>query len=115
MVAKVALLWEPLKISLLVASAFCFVQALVVPTESSDYRRPVLDCKNLFGSSGLLLARAGNMAFAVSVKLERPVFDMLYEASADLGEWVLSRPASRAILRSAAAIQLRERSERHSQ
>jgi hypothetical protein len=94
MVAKVALLWG-LKVSLITAGVFYFVQLLATYTESQQYQRPVRDRRNFVESSGRLLAWAGNAAFAVSVRLGRPVFEMLCEASADLGEWVLSRPAGR--------------------
>lgn len=110
MVAKVALLWG-LIASLVAAGIFCFVQVLATNTESHRYR-PVSDRGNFVESSGRLLAWAGDAAFAVSVKLWRPVFDMLCIASADLGEWVLSRPAGRVLDRAANTIQFRERCER---
>jgi hypothetical protein len=109
MVAKVALLWGPLKVSLFAAGILYFVHVLVTYTNSDQDPRPVLDRRNLVESSGQLLAWAGNAALAVSVKLGRPLFDMLCEASADLGEWVLSRPPGRVLVRAANAIQTRER------
>lgn len=114
MVVRVALLWGLLKVSLVGAGVFYFVRVLVTYTKSDQYQRPVLDCTNLVESSGQLLAWAGSATFAVSVRLGRPVFDMLCEASADLGEWVLSRPAGRILVRAGNAIQPRERLERNS-
>jgi len=113
MVAKVALLWGLLKVSLAAAGAFYFVRVLVSYAKSDQYERPVLDRSALVQSSGQLLAWFGIAAFAVSVRLGRPVFDMLCEASAGLGERVLPRPVGRVLVQASNAIQPRERFERN--
>jgi len=114
MVAKVALLWERVKVSLVAVGVLYFVQALVAYRKSDQHQRPVLDRRNLIESSGQLLAWVGKGAFAISVRLGRPVFDMLCEASADFGEWVLSGPAGRVLSGAVNAIPPRERFERNS-
>jgi len=114
MVAKVALLWEPLKVSLAAAGVLYFVHVLVTYTRSDECPQPVLDRRALVQSCGQLLAWFGIAVLAVSVRLGRPVFDMLCEASADLGEWALPRPVGRVLVLAANAIQPRERFERNS-
>jgi len=69
MVAKAALLWGLLKVSLAAAGVLYVLHVLLAYTESDQYERPVLDRRALVQSSGQLLAWVGKAAFAVSVRL----------------------------------------------
>jgi hypothetical protein len=114
MVAKVAVLWGPVKVSLVAVGVFYLIQALLTYKKSDQDQRPVFDRRNLIKSSGQLLAWVGNGALGVSVKLGRPVFDMLCDASADVGEWVLSSLGGRVLSGALNAVPTRERFERNS-
>lgn len=90
---------ELLKISLMLAGIFYITEVLVNFVRSGEHYQPVVEPEHPFRSAGHLLTGAGIFVTAALVTLARPIVEMLAEASAEVGEWALTKRQSQATVR----------------
>jgi hypothetical protein len=84
-----------LNLSLLVASVLYAVEVLSAYFRPEKRQRPEIDSSQPLRTGSHWLVWAGVMAADFMVKLSRPLFGMLSEASADVGEWAITRYQAR--------------------
>jgi hypothetical protein len=94
------LIWGLVRMALIAAGVFYAVQVLVSYARHESHERPDFDAKDRLRSAERLLVWAGVMTVWVIGRLIRPVVSMLSEASAEVGEWAISRRQAQAAMRS---------------
>lgn len=85
------LIFGLLRMALVAAGVFYAVQVLIAYTKHADLKRPNFDPNDKLISGERLLVWAGVIAVSTVVRLGRPVVNMLAEASAEVGEWAITR------------------------
>ena len=95
------LLWALIKVGLLAIGVLYAVQIFrtYASARAGEAHWPPLDRKEPIRSAEQVLIWSGVFLVAVAVRLARPVMDMLSEASAEVGEWAISRHQTEATLR----------------
>jgi hypothetical protein len=96
------LIWGVVRMTLVAAGVFYAVQVLITYAQHETYERPQFDEREKLRSTMRLLIWAGVMTVWITVRLARPVVNMLSEASAEVGEWAISHRPQQATLRSRA-------------
>ena len=82
---------ELLKISLVLAGVFYSLEVLVHFVRFRERYQVEINPDHPFRSAGQLLIGAGVFLTAAIVTVARPAIDMLGEASAEVGEWALTK------------------------
>jgi hypothetical protein len=80
-----------LKLALVGAGLYYTVEVALAYTRSGASHRPVTHRENPLRSARSWLIRSGVVTVSVLAKLAAPVLDALSEASAEVGEWAISR------------------------
>lgn len=80
-----------LKMGLLAAGVLFAVEVLVDYLRLGEHPRPEFDASRRFRSAWLLSVWAGVVAVDFVARISRPLVNMLSEASADVGEWAITR------------------------
>ena len=80
-----------LNLALLAGTAVYAALVLMSFRTDSPHRRPRLKRRHPLRSAGRLLVWMGAEALTLVIRAVAPIFAILSEASADVGEWVLSR------------------------
>jgi hypothetical protein len=80
-----------LNVVLLLAGLFYATLVLLSYLEGRGRVRPEFSRSNLGRSLERLAVWLGVKTLALAVRMGTPIFDMLSEASAEVGEWVLNR------------------------
>jgi len=95
------LLWTIIKVGLLAIGALYAVQIFktYASARAGEAHWPPLNRREPIRSAEQVLIWGGVFVVAVVVRLARPVVDMLSEASAEVGEWAISRHQTEATLR----------------
>lgn len=90
-----------IKLGLLAVGVLYAIQILktYARARAGEPHWPPLDRKEPIRSAEQVFIWAGVFVVAVVVRLARPVVDMLSEASAEVGEWAISRHQTEATLR----------------
>ena len=76
---------------LLAAGVLYAVEVLVHSLSLGELARPELDPSRRLVSSWRLSVWAGATAIQLAVRMSRPLINTLSEASADVGEWAMTR------------------------
>jgi len=94
-------LWGLIKLGLLAVGVLYAIQILkaYVSARAGEPDWPPLDRKEPIRSAEQVLIWGGVLVVAVLVRLVRPLVDMLSEASAEVGEWAMSRRQTEATVR----------------
>jgi hypothetical protein len=94
-------LWGLIKLGLLAVGVLYAAQILktYASARAGKPHWPPLDWKEPIRSAEQVLIWGGVFVVAVIVRLARPMVDMLSEASAEVGEWAISRHQTEATLR----------------
>lgn len=79
------------KMGLMAAGVLFVVEVLVDYLRLGERQRPELDPSNRIRSTWKLSVWATVVAIELAVRLSRPMLNMLSEASADVGEWAMTR------------------------
>ena len=80
-----------LNVALLAGAALYFGLVLLSFRTEGLHPRPQMDWRDPVYSAGRLPVWLGVKALALALGMVAPVFEMLSEASAEVGEWVLGR------------------------
>jgi hypothetical protein len=96
------LIWGLVRMALVAAGLFYAVQVLIAYAQHENHERPNFDDRAKLRSAWRFLVWAGVMTIWIAGRLARPVVNMLSEASAEVGEWAISRGHLDATLRSRA-------------
>jgi len=94
------LIWGLVRMALIAVGIFYAIQVMVAYAKHESHERPSFDPNDRLRWAERLLIWAGVMTVWVVGKLARPVINMLSEASAEVGEWAISRRNVQAALRS---------------
>jgi hypothetical protein len=70
------------------------IEVIRMYAKAGEHERPAFDPAEVIESTERLLIWVGVILIRVSIRISRPVLDVLSEASADLGEWALARHAA---------------------
>ncbi|HEY6292704.1 MAG TPA: hypothetical protein VI455_14235 [Terriglobia bacterium] len=92
------LLWALLRMGLVAVGLYYVVAVLTTYFRSRTQRPSSFNRKDLLRSAEHLLISGGVITVAVVVSLVRPLANMLSEASAEVGEWAISRHQTQAAL-----------------
>jgi hypothetical protein len=94
-------LWGIIKLGLLAVGVLYALQILktYASARNGEPHWPPLDRKEPIRSAEQVLIWAGVFVVAVVMRLVHPVVDMLSEASAEVGEWAISRHQTAATIR----------------
>jgi hypothetical protein len=79
------------RMALIAAGVFYSVQILVACAKNESHERPSLDPTDRLRSAARLLLWIGVVTVGVIGQLARPLMNTLSEASAEVGEWAISR------------------------
>jgi hypothetical protein len=85
------LIWGLVRMALIAAGLFYAGQVLIAYATQESHERPKFDAGDRLRSAERLLIWGGVMTVWVIAQLARPLIDMLSEASAEVGEWAISR------------------------
>ena len=85
------LIWGLVRMAMVAAGVFYAVQVLIAYTKQETRERPEFDAKDRLRSTERLLVWGGVMTVWLIGRLARPVINTLSEASAEVGEWAISR------------------------
>jgi hypothetical protein len=80
-----------LKMGLMAAGVLYAVEVLVHCLSLGEHQRPEFDSSRRLRSAWQLSVWAGAAATDLVVKMSRPLVNILSEASADVGEWAITR------------------------
>jgi len=80
-----------LKLALLAGAALYAGLVLMSSLTGGPYLRPQVDWRDSMRSAGRWAVWLGVRALALAVRVATPIFAMLSEASAEVGEWFLDR------------------------
>ncbi|MGA3328615.1 MAG: hypothetical protein ABSF45_29550 [Terriglobia bacterium] len=80
-----------LKLALLAGAALYAGLVLMSSLTAGSYLRPQVDWRDSVRSAGRWAVWLGVRALAMAVRVATPIFAMLSEASAEVGEWFLDR------------------------
>jgi hypothetical protein len=90
-----ALFWGSLKMILIAGGVFYAVLVLTAYAGSGAYPRPTWDENDALGSAKQYMVWLGVSMMALLVRVARPLLNVLWEGSADVGEWVMARHQAR--------------------
>ena len=96
------LIWGLVRMALVAAGVFYVLQVLISYAKHESHERPDFDSRDRLRSAERLLVWAGVMTVWGLVRVSRPVINILSEASAEVGEWAISRGPLQATMRSRA-------------
>ena len=92
------LVWSLLKIGLASVGVLYAVGVIASYAKFGQHDCPEFDAAHIVESIKRLAIWGGVISIRVLVRMSRPLLGALTEASADVGEWALARPAVRASL-----------------
>lgn len=94
-------LWGLIKLGVLAVGVLYVIEILktYASARAGEPHWPPLDRKEPIRSAEQVLIWTGVFVVAVVVRLARPVLDTLSEASAEVGEWAISRRQTEATIR----------------
>ena len=96
----VTVFWGSLKMVLIAAGLFYAVVVLTSYARSGAYPRPHWDERDAVASVRESVVWLGVSILALLVRVGRPLMNVLWEGSADVGEWVIARHQARVEVRS---------------
>jgi len=94
-----ALLWDLLRLALLAAGLYYAVEVALAYARSEAIERPVTNGKDPLRSAGKWLIYSGVITVTFLTRLAAPILNVLSDASAEVGEWAISRHHTRAPVR----------------
>lgn len=94
------LIWGLARMALVAAGVFYVLQVFIAYGKQRSLVRPEFDPSDRLRSLERLLVWAGVMTVWVAGRVARPLVNMLSEASAEVGQWAISRGPVQAAIRS---------------
>ena len=94
------LIWGLVRMALVAAGVFYVLRVFMAYSKPERRVRPEFDASDRLRSLERLLVWAGVMAVWLVGRVARPLINMLSEASAEVGEWAISRAPVQAAIRS---------------